>query len=257
ADRSADAQRELDDSRARLAEQLADLGPGESAAPAVQQFLPALLAARPLIKMAVTVIGRDRVINFVADKIALLIQGLVGQDAARQLARPLVDLGFKALGFETPPAPTMLAGEALAATVEGTMERLMDLPAEAFADELQLESAVQSAFPEAAAAAVPDRVPRRDLPERGGAAEGDGGWGAGWPRRRAAGPPSRSRRYSRVFVIPVTRPVARAVPWTDGGTLETYLLDRGVRSWPAPAEIRVYETLPGAELGHLAQGEAG
>src|SRR5262249_41239771 len=36
-----------------------------------------------------------------------------------------------------------------------------------------------------------------------------------------------------------------------------YLLDRGVRSWPAPAEIRVYETLPGAELGHLAQGEAG
>src|SRR5215475_14394883 len=166
ADRSADAQRELDDSRARLAEQLADLGPGESAAPAVQQFLPALLAARPLIKMAVTVIGRDRVINFVADKIALLIQGLVGQDAARQLARPLVDLGFKALGFETPPAPTMLAGEALAATVEGTMERLMDLPAEAFADELQLESAVQSAFAEAAAAAIPDRFLRENMPER-------------------------------------------------------------------------------------------
>jgi len=254
ADRSADAQRELDDSRARLAEQLADLGPGESAAPAVQQFLPALLAARPLIKMAVTVIGRDRVINFVADKIALLIQGLVGQDAARQLARPLVDLGFKALGFETPPAPTMLAGEALAATVEGTMERLMDLPAEAFADELQLESAVQSAFAEAAAAAIPDRFLREDLPEREVAASGSGVWVL---MPRAARPHYRYRRYSRVFVIPVTRPVARAVPWTDGGTLETYLLDRGVRSWPAPAEIRVYETLPGAELGHLAQGEAG
>jgi hypothetical protein len=73
---------------------------------------------------------------------------------------------------------------------------------------------------------------------------------------RAARPHYRYRRYSRVFILPVTRQVARAVPWTDGGTLETYLLDRGVRSWPAPAEIRVYETLPGAELGHLAQGEA-
>ncbi|MGE5288430.1 MAG: hypothetical protein ACM3ML_14785 [Micromonosporaceae bacterium] len=253
ADRTADAQRELDDARARLAGQLADLGPGESAAPPVQQFLPVLLAARPLIRMAITVIGRDRVINFVADKIALLIQGLVGQDAARQLARPLVDLGFKALGFEAPPAPT-LAGEALAATVEGTMERLMDLPAEAFADELQLESALQSAFAEAAAAAIPDRFLREDLPEREVAAGGSGVWVL---MPRAARPHYRYRRYSRVFVVPVTRQVARAVPWTDGGTLETYLLDRGVRSWPAPAEIRVYETLPGAELGHLAQGEAG
>jgi len=203
--------------------------------------------------MAVTVIGRDRVINFVADKIALLIQGLVGQDAARQLARPLVDLGFKALGFEAPPAPT-LAGEALAATVEGTMERLMDLPAEAFADELQLESALQSAFAEAAAAAIPDRFLREDLPQREVAAGGSGVWVL---MPRAARPHYRYRRYSRVFVIPVTRQAARAVPWSDGGTLETYLLDRGVRSWPAPAEIRVYETLPGAELGHLAQGEAG
>src|SRR5262249_54744896 len=89
-----------------------------------------------------------------------------------------------------------------------------------------------------------------------GAAAGGGG-GCGLLVRGGPRPHSRSRRYSRVFVIPVTRPVARAVPWTDGGTLETYLLDRGVRSWPAPAEIRVYETLPGAELGHLAQGEAG
>jgi len=253
ADRSADAQRELDDARARLAEQLAGLGPRESAAPAVQQFLPVLLAARPLIRMAVSIIGRDRVISFVADKIALLIQGLVGPDAARQLARPLVDLGFKALGFEAPTTPTALAGEALAATVEGTMERLMDLPAEAFADELQLESALQSAFAEAAAAAIPDRFLRQDLPEREVAASGSGVWVL---MPRAARPHYRYRRFSRVFVIPVTRQVARAVPWTDGGTLETYLLDRGVRSWPALAEVRVYETLPGAELGHLAQGEA-
>lgn len=253
ADREADAQRELDDARARLAEQLVELSPGESAAPAVQQFLPALLAARPLIKMAIGIIGRDRIINFVADRIASLIQGLVGPDAARQLARPLVDLGFKALGFEAPANPALLAGEALTATVEGTMERLMEMPAEAFTDELQLEAALQSAFAEAAAAAVPDRFLRQDLPEREVAAGGSGVWIL---MPRAARPHYRYRRYSRVFVIPVSRQVARAIPWSGGGTLETHLLDHGVHAWPAPAEIRVYETLPGAELGHLAQGES-
>jgi hypothetical protein len=253
ADREADAQRELDDARARLAEQLVALSPGESAAPAVQQFLPALLAARPLIKMALGIIGRDRIINFVADRIASLIQGLVGADPARQLARPLVDLGFKALGLEAPANPGLLAGEALTATVEGTMERLMELPSEAFTDELQLESALQSAFAEAAAAAVPDRFLRQDLPEREVAAGGSGVWIL---MPRPARPHYRYRRYSRVFVIPVSRQVARAIPWSGGGTLETHLLDRGVRAWPAPAEIRVYETLPGAELGHLAQGES-
>lgn len=253
ADREADAQRELDDARARLAEQLVELSPGESAAPAVQQFLPALLAAKPLIRMAMGIIGRDRIINFVADRIASLIQGLVGADAARQLARPLVDLGFKALGFEAPANPALLAGEALSATVEGTMERLMEMPAETFTDELQLESALQSAFAEAAAAAVPDRFLRQDLPEREVAAGGSGVWIL---MPRAARPHYRYRRYSRVFVIPVSRQVARAIPWSGGGTLETHLLDRGVHAWPAPAEIRVYETLPGAELGHLAQGES-
>lgn len=253
ADREADAQRELDDARARLAEQLVELSPGESAAPAVQQFLPVLLAARPLIKMAIGLIGRDRIITFVADRIASLIQGLVGADAARQLARPLVDLGFKAIGFEAPANPALLAGEALTATVEGTMERLMEMPAEAFTDELQLESALQAAFAEAAAAAVPDRFLRPDLPEREVAAGGSGVWIL---MPRAARPHYRYRRYSRVFVIPVSRQVARAIPWSGGGTLETHLLDRGVRAWPAPAEIRVYETMPGAELGHLAQGES-
>ena len=251
-DRQAQAYRELDDARARLAEQLVELPAGESAAPAVQQFLPVLLAAKPLIKMAIGFIGRDKIINFVAGRIASLIGGLVGADAARQLSRPLVDIGLRALGFEAPAQPESLAGEALAATVEGTVERLLELPAEAFADQLQLDSALQTAFAEAAAAAIPDRFLRSDMPER--EVSGSGGVWVMLPR--AARPHYRYRGYSRVFVVPLSRQVARTVPWSDGGTLESYLLDRGVRTWPAPAEIRLYETLPGTQLGHVVQGEA-
>jgi hypothetical protein len=252
-DREGEALRDLGEARDHLADQLANLAPGESAAPAVQQFLPALMAARPLIKMALGVIGRDRVIGFVSDRIAGLVSGLVGQDAARQLARPLVDLGFRALGLEAPVEPTRLAGEALASTVEGAMERLLELPAEALSDELQLEAALQTAFAEAAAAAVPDRFLRADLPEREVAGE-SGVWVM---MPRAARPHYRYRRYSKVFLVPVTRQTARTLPWSDGGNLETYLLDRGVRAWPAPVQIRVYEALPGTQLGHLTEAESG
>jgi hypothetical protein len=152
------------------------------------------------------------------------------------------------LGFEVPAGgERTLAGEALASTVEGTVLRLLELPAETFADELQLDAAVQQAFAEAAAAAMPDRLLRADLPERETAGE-DGVWVL---MPRAARPAYRYRRYARVFVVPMSRQLARAVPWSDGGTLESYLLDGGAERWPVQGEVELYEALPGTQLGHL------
>jgi len=242
---------ELDDARARLAEQLVDLPPGKDPSAEIEQFIPAVLAVRPLVKLGISMIGRDRVVKFIADLVGRLIQPLIGQDAAHQLSRPLVDIGLRALGFEaSTTAGTTLAGEALASTVEGTVMRLTELPAEAFADELQLESAVRTAFAEAAAASVPAQLLRPDLPERETAGEG----GVWILMPRSARP--RYRRYSRVIAVPVTRQLARAVPWSDGGTLESYLMDRGVESWPVPTEVQLYEALAGTQLGHLAADEA-
>jgi hypothetical protein len=242
---------ELDDARARLAEQLVDLPPGKVPTAEIEQFIPAVLAVRPLVKLGISMIGRDRVVGFIADRVGRLIQPLIGEDAARQLSRPLVDVGLRALGFEaSASAGTTLAGEALASTVEGTVMRLTELPAEAFADELQLESAVRTAFAEAAAASVPAQLLRPDLPER----ETAGETGVWILMPRSARP--HYRRYSRVIAVPVTRQLARAVPWSDGGTLESYLVDRGVESWPVPTEVQLYEALPGTQLGHLAADEA-
>src|SRR5690348_9669706 len=173
---------------------------------------------------------------------------MVGTEAASQISRPLVDVGLRMLGFEVPAGQEhTMAGEALASTVEGTVLRLLEQPAEAFADELQLDTAVQQAFAEAAAAAMPDRLLHADLPERE-TAEG----GAWVLMPRTARPAYRYRRYARVFVVPVSRQLARAVPWSDGGTLESYLLDRGAERWPVQSEVELYEALPGTHLGHLA-----
>ena len=45
------------------------------------------------------------------------------------------------------------------------------------------------------------------------------------------------------------------MPWSDGGTLEQYLIDLGVRRWPVTAELDLYETMPGTSLGHFTRDE--
>jgi len=244
---------DLDDARMRLGRQLTELPAGTPPIAEIESFIPPTLAIRPLVKLGMSVVGRDRVIRFIADRIASLIKGMVGTEAARAVSRPIVDVGLRMLGFEVPADEEPgLAGEALASTVESTVLRLADLPAGAFEDELQLDAAVQQAFAEAAAAFLPDRMLRADLPERETAGEG-GVWVL---MPRATRPRFKFRRFSRTFQRPVSRQIACTVPWSDGGTLETYLVDSGAEQWPVQAEIDLYEAIPGTHIGHFSQDDA-
>ncbi|MFC9434983.1 hypothetical protein [Nocardia sp. NPDC057030] len=257
---------ELDDARARLAAQLSTYTGAEEPIAEIEQFVPAVLAIRPLLKLGLKVTGaRAKLINLIAQPLAKLIKGMVGPEAARTIARiagqdpsvliarAVVGVGFTALGLETAgQEEDTIPGEALASAVEATVTRVLDeLPEAAFTDPLQVSAAVQRAFAESAAAYLPDRLLRADLPERETAEEG--GFWVMMPR--STGPRYRFRKYTKVFTMPIPRQVARAVRWNDGGTLETYLLDRGVDRWPVQAEIDLYETLPGTLLGHLTRDE--
>ncbi len=249
----------LDAGRARLAEQLAALPPGATGEPEIAQFVPLVLAVRPLVKLAMGLIGRQRIVDFLGRGVAALIGPLITKRAATVLSPLLVDVGLRAFGFEHGgPQPLagesgeQLSGEALAATVEGALGRTLDaLPAEALADEVQLGAALQEAFAEAAAAYLPDRMLAPELPERETA--GEGGVWVLMPRRSR---PHRYRKYTRVFLVPVSRQTARAVRWGDGTTLETRLLDGGARSWPVQTEVHLYEAVPGTQFGHLTQDES-
>ncbi len=114
-----------------------------------------------------------------------------------------------------------------------------------------MSAAAQRAFAEAAAAYLPDRLLRADLPERETANEG--GFWVLMPRSTRPG--YKFRKYTRTFAAPIPRQVARAVPWSDGGTLETYLLERGAETWPVQAEVDLYETLPGTLPGHFTRDD--
>lgn len=257
---------ELDVARERLANQLVNYTGSEPPVAEIEQFVPAVLAVRPLLKLGLTVTGaRSKLIDLVSRPLAGIIRNALGKDAirrltvalgkdpARTMARAVTGVGFTALGLEAnESADEVLAGEALASAVEATVLRVADeLSDEAYGDPLQVSAAVQQAFAEAAAAYLPDGLLRADLPERETADEG----GLWILMPRAARPRYRYRKYTKVFPVSVTRQVARSVPWSDGGTLEGYLLDRGVTGWPVHAEVDLYETLPGTLPGHLTHDE--
>lgn len=250
---STDSLTALEAARATFTERLAALPDGSTPTAEVEQFLPAVMAVQPLIKLGISIIGRQRVVKFIADILANLAKGLIGDGPARMLATPVADLGLKVFGFETgAESDRIRAAEAVASTVEGAALRLLELPEAVFEDQLQLAAAAQEAFVDAAAAYLPDRVLHQDLPERETAGE-SGVWVL---MPRSAKPRYKFRKYTRVFAIPITRQAARAIRWSDGGTLEGHLLDRGVRRWPLEAEVDLYEAIPGTQFGHLTQDEA-
>jgi hypothetical protein len=247
---------ELDEGRQRLAKQLIDAEPGRPPTAEMEQFIPVVMAAMKFIKLGVKVIGRKRVVDFLAKLLATLIKGMVGEQAARQLSTHVADAGLRLLGLEAErTGDGMLGAEALVAATEDTIREVLGMPAESFDNELLLEAAVQEAFTAAAVRHFPAEVLRPELAR----AEADGEQGIWVMFPRATRPHYRYKKYTVVQPVRITRPLARAVTFADGETLEERLLDAGARTWPVQGEAHFYELLPGAELGHLAafEGDGG
>ena len=236
--------------RARLAEDLRTATAGEAPVVQIEQFIPAVMAAMPLIRTAVKLIGRDRIKGMLATPIAAFISPYIGGQAAGQLAPHIADAGMKLLQLEHEDAAT-LGLEALVATVEETVRQVLSLPEESLADDLRVGAEVQEAFADAAARYLPARVLRADLDEAESESEG-GGWVM---MPRSARPHFRYRAYTRPCRVLLSRPAARAILFEDDETLEDRLLDEGVTVWPTEAEVRLYEAIPGTQLGHLSGAE--
>src|SRR4029077_20442647 len=74
-------------------------------------------------------IGRPRVVNFLAGLLGKLITNLIGPQQAPALSRAIVDAGLKLVNLEAEDeAPNRLATAAVTATVEETLTRVASLP---------------------------------------------------------------------------------------------------------------------------------
>lgn len=243
----------LDVARETLARELLEVPDGQPPTEQLERFLPAVMAARPAIRFAINRIGRPRIINVIARPIAALIEGKVGKQAAAQLSTYLAGTGLGLLGLEAESGGDILGTEALVATAEDTINRVLSLPAESLGDEMLVAAEVQEAFAEAAARHLPASVLRSDLVESEDEAEA-GVW-LMMPRSHAR-PHYRYKKLSTIIPVRITRPVARAVVLNGGETLERRLLESGEESWPVAAQLEVYELLAGGNAGQIAAFES-
>lgn len=243
-----DAWRELQYERARFAQDATELEEGEDPAPVVERFVPAILAA---LRLGIKVIGRPRVVNFLAGLLAKLIGKYVGKAQTVALSRALVDTGLKLVSLETPDQPELESGYALASTLEDTISRVVqEAPASAWESESVLEAYVREAFQAAASAQFPDGMIRPELHE---AAQTSGAWVLlpGGTRRK------HYKKYTRVLDVTVTPQMAKGLKSFGGASVQAILRDQ-VALQPGlsvAARVHLYEAVAGSTLPDIAMHE--
>ena len=143
----------VDEARITFIEELKKLQPGEDPAPAIEKFLPvAILALRPIIKMALKIIGRQKVINFLAGILSKLVSKYIPRNVARPLAAKIIDVGMRTIGFEVHERENIgLAYEAIAHTIEDTVQNIGQLDDETLNSPDELTIQLLEAFEKAAA----------------------------------------------------------------------------------------------------------
>ena len=235
---------ELHDARARLAE---DLEAGVDPQQALEEFIPAVMAVLPIARTVMGVIGRGRVVSFLAKHLAPLIGRYVPPEAAQQLSRAIADAGLRMLSLEASADESGAATEALVHTVEETVGRVAGLDETTLEDPVLLEAAVAQAFGEAAAQNFPPQLILPELQE------------TTLPATWVALPRGRRRKYykkyTQVFDVDITPQVAGAIPTFGGTPLASFLRDRLGVTAPVRAKVHVFQAMHGTTLPRLARFE--
>jgi hypothetical protein len=241
----------LNEATQLLAQQLSELKDGEDPRPAIQQFLPVALVA---LKFAIKgLIGRDKVVNFIAGLIAKLISRWIGEDQAKMLAAPVVDVGLRLIGFEAAQNQynsRLAAAEVLAQTVQETVLQLAQQPAASFEQPSLVQALTMEAFETAVQSNFPAEALRPELRET---SDGGGQW--------QLSPTSQKRKwykkYSRVFDVSIDPSLLKRVTTFAGVPLGDMLsATTGVATGKTiKARIHVYELLIGSRLVDIARLE--
>jgi len=241
----------LDDARERFIHELENLKEGENPAPHVENFLPAVL---PAVRIAMRLIGRGRVVGFLANLLGKLIANLVGPQQAPALSRAIVDAGLKLVSLEVDDSESpRLASSAVAATVEEALTRVASLPDHVLDNQELLEGFALEAFEQAAAANLPAVFSDATYRKRPDLLEG--GVNAAWvmlPLRRP-----RYKRCSRTYNVKITPHMAEAIESFEDAPLSEYFQDQlGISEGEdVEAELHLFEVLTGGTAADITRNE--
>ncbi|HVO73924.1 MAG TPA: hypothetical protein VMT35_07870, partial [Ignavibacteriaceae bacterium] len=237
----------LESARQKFINDLKNLKDGESAVPAIENFLPAVYAG---IKIAISLIGRQRVIDFLAGLLSKLVEKYIPKEVAKPLSDKIVDVGLAAVGFETYEAGrTDLAYEAIANTIEETIQNLGELDETAVDDREQLTSLTLEAFETAAVNNFPSSYIKETLRKT----KQQGLWVL-MPRN---GPRHFYKKFTHVFPITIEPSAANTITSFKGVPLSNFLRDKlGLDpSKPIQARVHLYEAIEGTKLNRISRSE--
>ncbi|WP_276370837.1 hypothetical protein [Chryseolinea sp. H1M3-3] len=241
----------LESARQQFINELKSLPPGESPAPAIERFLPAaILALQPVIKVAISVIGRQKVINFLAGLLAKLVGKYVPENVAKPLAASIIDVGMSAIGFEVNETNKSDIGyEAIANVIQETVQHIAELNEATIQDQEALTLQLLEAFETAAANNFPPQYIKEQL--RPSIQPGV------WVLKPRKGPKHMYKKFTKVFNITIDPQSAQAIKSFRDLPLANFLKDKLSLdpSKPIQAKVHLFETIPGTKLSKISKFE--
>ncbi|HEV2865885.1 MAG TPA: hypothetical protein VGX37_05170 [Allosphingosinicella sp.] len=239
----------LAEARGVLIDRLATAGEEENLGPAIEQFVPALLGA---LRIGINLVGRPKVVGFLAKYLAQLIGKWVGPDLSGPLSNAIVDTGLKMITLEAEGASQAQAEQAgsvaIASVIEDTVRGLAENEEFVLENEGLMEIAASEAFSQAVSTYFPPRFVKPALqqaPSLGGTFVTH--------RPRSVRP---YRKYSRTPEIEVTPQVADALPSFGGTTLGASLRASGV-PMPLRARMHIFQAAPGTTVRRTMHSDRG
>lgn len=244
---------ELDNAREQFVENLRRLKEGEDPTPYVENFLPAIL---PALQVGIKVIGRKKVVDFLARLLGKLIIKVVGPRYTPALSQAIVDAGLRLVHLEaTAEDASKAAAEVVSATVEETVRRVAALPDYILDNEDLLEGFALEAFEQAAAANLPPVLSEeayRKRPALGEARKLRGTW-----KMMPGGRRKRYKKFSRKIPVRIAPHKARELETFEAISLEEFLEEElGLEAGEeVEAFAHLYEAMPGTYLQGIARLE--
>ncbi len=237
--------------RQRFIQGLKNLPEGASPAPVIEEFLPAaIIALQPIIKMGISIIGRQKVINFLADLLAKLVSKYVPAEVAKPLAASIIDIGMSVIGFEVKDTDTnQLAYEAIANTIEDTVLHMGQVAESDLQDPEALTLHLLEAFETAAAQNFPPQYIKEALRKSTQRAT----W-IGMPRTT---PAPLYKKFSHIYEVSIDPQAAATVSTFRGLPLANFLRDKyGLdTSKTIRAKVHLYEIRKDGSLSTIQKQE--
>jgi hypothetical protein len=231
----------LAEARGQLIDRLRSASDDEDLGPEIERFVPVLLGA---LRLGINLVGRPKVVNFLAGYLAKMIRGFVGPSLASPLSSAIVDTGLRLVALES--ESEMLSDEAapiaLAGLIEDTVREVAENEDYVLDNEDLLGLATSQAFGRSVGTNFPERYVRaglRQAPTLGGT----------FVTRRPRSIRS-YRKYSRTPEIELSGQLADTLP-SFGGQMVGAALRAAGATFPMKARVHIYEARLGTTLPRM------